>query len=336
MKSYSYNKESVVGRRMFQLLDSRYNNSRVDANYRAKAFNTEIVSSAVECRVNKIKFIIPGNVSGIKRPQIHVDGDIEKARGPFTDSVTLIDFTHDHQELPLSYVQSIDDDTMSVLIDAGFYSDPRFEDLLSKLMSGEVFSADGDLVTNIMDLGDSGEELPVLLVEPLNEVHINDGLTHASTLQTLIKHSAKLAIRLKREGVNIDELIYSDKDFIDREIFIDDDFEDVVEKRHVERTLESDKIAITSELLDEEIDVTDMLKGSLSFDYDNIDDRIREIKEVQNDDSYDGSLSAVASVDQTVDVFDYDIPGAVENSYESEFDDFREVDAFVDDDDLEI
>lgn len=270
----------MTGRRMFQLLDSRYNEGVVDTNYKTKEFDTFDVISDIECRVNRVKFIVPGNSSGIKRPQIQIDGDVERAHGPFTKKITTIDFTHDHQELPISYITTIDDDTMLVLIEAGFYDDPRFEELLSKLMSDEMFRADSDLVTTVIDLGDGEDnELPVLLVEPINAIHVHHDPSHRSTVQSLMKRSANLAIELKKDGVDVDKLIYSDKDYIDREVVLLDDFEDVVDKEKVQQMIDLSKISTTSELLDEEIDITDMLKDNLTFDNDDVDSRIRDLKD---------------------------------------------------------
>lgn len=307
MKNYAYNKDDSMGKRMFQLLNAKYNQSVFNFNSTMEIFKLETVMADIECRVEHVHFIAPNDFIGIQRPQIFVNGYIEKAKGAFADSITVLDFKQDHQELPLTYVQTIDDQTMISLIEAGFYSDPNFEILLSKLMVGEMFSADSNLNLSILRTSSDEKILPTIFVEPVHAVHINDGVTHASTLQALIKHSAGLIMTLKQNGTNVDDIVYSGEDFIDREVFIDEKFDDVVEKSQ-DGLLESDdsRISVVSEISGEEIDVTDMLSDQLSFDYSGVDDQIRELKR-NNSDVFDGSLDSDASNIDSVNVDDDDM-----------------------------
>lgn len=282
MKTYPYNRASTEGRRLFRLLDAQYNKGRLDTTHQSNTFESYSVPTVTQCRVNKIGFLIPSNLSGVKRPQIRVESDVEMAWGDFAEGITSLDFTHDNQELPLSYVQPLEDDTLKMLIDAGLYRDDRFEELMNKLMADEVFDAEADMNLARLDLStDQGVErsIPVLLVDPVTVVHEGHDPSEQTTIANLVKRSARLAVELQKEGVKTEELVHTSPEQ-DREVFISDHFRDVVTEREEENATAGDRsFSTSSALLDEEIDVTDKLKGSLTFDYTNEDDRIRTLKD---------------------------------------------------------
>lgn len=282
MKTYPYNRASVEGRRLFKLLDGQFNPGVLYAENN-RTFSSYVVPSVMQCRANKIKFLFPSNLAGIKRPQIHVEADVELAWGDFAKDVTSLDFTHDNQELPLTYVQPLEDETLKLLIDAGLYQDEHFEELMSKLMQDEVFDAEADVNVSYLNAGDmrAGEHLPVLLVDPVNVVYDDLDPTEHTTIQNLVKRSARLAIELRKEGVKTEDLVQVAEDEQDKEVFIPNTFEDVVAK-HEQEVLEKETegaFMATSDLLDKEIDLTDMLKGSLQLNATSEDDKIRELKE---------------------------------------------------------
>lgn len=287
MKTYPYNRTSIEGRRLFRLLDVQFNPGVLDAKHEGKTFESYEVPSVMQCRANKTRFLFSSNHSGIKRPLVHVEADIEMAFGDFADNITTLDFTHGGQELPLTYVQPIEDDTMKMLIDAGLYRDERFEELISKLMQDEVFDAEADMNVLYLDIGDESknERIPVLLVDPVNVVHEQQDPSEYTTIQNLLKRSAKLAIELRKEGVRTEELVRDETYEQDREIFIAEQFEDVVAKHTEQQKDDPTKFVASSELLDREIDVTEELKGSLGFDHTTEDDKIRELKEREREDT---------------------------------------------------
>lgn len=284
MKTYPYNRASTEGRRLFRLLDAQFNKGRLDAANQSKTFESYTVPAVTQCRVNKVGFLFSSNLSGLRRPQIRVYSDVELAWGDFAEGITSLDFTHDNQELPLSYVQPLEDDTLKMLIDAGLYRDEQFEELMNKLMSDEVFDAEADMSMTYLDVASQGADkpkssIPVLLVDPVTVVHDGYDPSEQTTIANLVKRSARLAIELKKEGVKTEELVHASPDQ-DREVFLPDHFRDVV----VQNEEETDKVvtgsfSTPSELLDQEIDVTDKLKGSLTFDYTSEEDRIRDLKE---------------------------------------------------------
>ncbi|MGX1266744.1 hypothetical protein RKD55_004688 [Rossellomorea marisflavi] len=282
MKTYPYNRASTEGRRLFRLLDAQYNKGRLDAAHQSNTFESYSVPAVTLCRVNKVGFLFPSNLSGLKRPQVRVESDVETAWGDFAEGITSLDFTHDNQELPLSYVQPLEDDTLKMLIDAGLYRDDRFEELMNKLMVDEEFGAEAEMNLARLDLSsEQGVErsIPVLLVDPVTVVHEGYDPSEQTTIADLVKRSARLAVELQKEGVKTEELVHASPEQ-DREVFISDHFRDVVSEREEEKATTGDRsFSTSSALLDEEIDVTDKLKGSLTFDYSNEDDRIRDLKD---------------------------------------------------------
>lgn len=321
MKTYPYNRASTEGRRLFRLLDAQYNKGRLDAAQQSKTFESYSVPAVTQCRVNKIGFLIPSNLSGVKRPQIRVESDVEMAWGEFADGITSLDFTHDNQELPLSYVQPLEDDTLKMLIDAGLYRDERFEELMNKLMTAEVFDAEADMNLAYLDVSsDQGAEhsknsVPVLLVDPVTVVHEGHDPSEQTTIANLVKRSARLAIELQKEGVKTEELVHTGPEQ-DREVFIPNHFRDVVaekeeEKAKMKAKVEDRSFSTSSELLDEEIDVTEKLKGSLTFDYTNEDDRIRDLKERDRyDHSEESEPEPVAENGDEPEFLEFDEPSA--------------------------
>lgn len=284
MKTYPYNRASNEGRRLFRLLDSQFNKGTLVAPNPSKTFEAYTVPAVTQCRVNKVGFLFSSNLSGMKRPQIRVYSDVELAWGDFAEGVTSLDFTHDNQELPLSYVQPLEDDTLKILIDAGLYRDERFEELMNKLMVDEVFDAEADMRMTYLDVqhqdaNNSKKSIPVLLADPVTVVHDGYDPSEQTTIANLVKRSARLAIELQKEGVKTEELVHARPDQ-DREVFLSDQFRDVVEQNEEETDRGvTGPFSTPSELLDEEIDVTDKLKGSLTFDYTSEEDRIRDLKE---------------------------------------------------------
>lgn len=350
MKTYPYNRASIEGRRLFKLLDVQFNKGTLSTQHEGKTFESYTVPSVMQCRANKTRFLFSSNHSGIKRPLVHVEADVETAWGEFTKDISMLDFTHTRgQELPLTYVQPIDDDTMKLLIDAGLYRDKQFELLISKLMQDEMFDAEADMTVAYLDIGreSEGETIPVLLVDPVNVVHEHNDPSEYTTLQTLLKRSAKLAIELRKEGVKTDELVATPEYEDDREFIIEDTFEDVIEKHEREKEVEVDtgKFAVSSELLDAEIDVTDELKGSLPFNHTSEDDRIRELKEREREEERRASESfreKVASLGKDADISQMKDEPKVKSNNESiqrqnvdmsKFNDYQDLDDYEIEDD---
>lgn len=304
MKNYSYNRASREGRRLFKLLDVRFNKANLDGTVGAsQTFDTTKVQAVTQGRANKMSFLIPSNLAGLQRPQVRVEADVELAWGDFGGGVTTLDFTHGEQELPLTYVQSLDDDTIKLLIDAGLYRDDRFEELMTKLSKDEVFDVELNMNVTHLDAGanpEQGESVPVLLVDPVNEVHDEYNPSEHTTITSLVKRSATLAIELRKEGLETDDLI-NDTPTKDNEVYIDQSFQDVVSQKEEEAIMQdvADTFTTTSPLLDQEIDVTEKLKGGLSFDNTTEDDRIRDLKDRTHAENVMANTEVAATVRPT-------------------------------------
>lgn len=321
MKTFPYNKESDEGRRLFKLLDLQYNPGVLDVAKKGKAFETYDVPSVAQCRANRVSFLIPSNLSGIKRPQVRVESDVELAWGNFAEGITTFDFTHG-EELPLLYTQPLEDDTMKMLIDAGIYRDPNFEGLMSKLMSDELFDAEADMRVSHLDVGENGQQIPVLIVDPVDVVYNDHDPSERTNLADLVKRSALLAIELRKEGVNTDELVITSTPEQDREVYIPENFRDVIQEREEAEMERAADIASgfveSSKLLDQDIDVTEKLKGSLGFDRTTEDERIRALKDREWIDARDEPESGELAPDQPE-------PSDDSDAFSQDFDDIADM-----------
>lgn len=268
---------------MRRLLDVQYNESQLDVNGKTKTFGMYQVPAVMHSRVNKVKFLFESNLSGLKRPQIHVEADVELAWGDFADHISALNFKHEKQELPLTYVQPLEDDTLKVLIDAGLYRDDRFEQLMGKLMDGETFDAEGDMHLSYLDVAEAeGSErtVPVVLVDPVNIVHEKHDSSERTNLAELVRLAARNAMELQNEGVKTEDLIRSEPEET-KQIIIETPIQDVVTTRNEQRIInEVDTlIKASSNLFDQEIDLTDQIKGTFGLGRISEDDRIRNLKD---------------------------------------------------------
>ncbi|MBD7970317.1 hypothetical protein [Paenibacillus gallinarum] len=282
MEVFSYNRASNEGVRIRRLLDVQYNESQLDVDGKTKTFGLYEVPAVMHSRVNKVKFLFESNLSGFKRPQVHVEADVELAWGDFADHISALNFKHEKQELPLTYIQPLEDETLKVLIDAGLYRDGRFEQLMGKLMAGETFDAEGNMHLAYLDIAEgmgSGRKAPLVLVDPVNIVHDKHDSSERTNLAELVRLAANNAIELQREGVKTEDLVNSEPEEI-KEVVIQNTIQDVIVTRNEQRIIDDvDSIKTTSSLLDEEIDVTEQIKSTLGLGRISEDDRIRDLKE---------------------------------------------------------
>lgn len=314
MKSYPYNRQDAEGRRLYRLLDATSNVGRVSAKTEEPQFQTDAVRAVVQCRLERLSLVVPGNSSGIKRPTVKVDGIAEYAWGDFSDDVTELDFTHGKGKgLPVSYAYPVGDETMKHLIDAGFYFDPQFEGLMNKLMKEDSFDIETDLQMTRLDLNDSLiGRVPVVLVDPVDVVHTDADPSENATIDNLVRRSSRLAVELRKEGVQTDALVenpvYAPER--DEEVFLGNAFEGGMTAADILRgasakPAETETISASSDLFDQEIDVTEAVKGSFFVGTTDEDVRIARVKE--RDEARE-QAEAESSVDEPVDTGERNLP----------------------------
>lgn len=233
MEVLTYNRASLEGIEISRLFDVKYNKSILDGEGNAKTVSKYPVAAVMHSRVNRVKFLFESNLAGFKRPLIHVEADVEMAWGDFDNQISALNFKHDKQELPLTYVQPIEDETMKVLIDAGLYREERFEQLMEKLMAGETFDAEVDMQLSYLDVADAAGEkraVPVVLVDPINIVHEKEDPSERTNLADLVRMAAKNAIELEAQGVKAESLVLSQQQ--EKEVMIETPITDVVSTHH--------------------------------------------------------------------------------------------------------
>lgn len=301
MKSFPYNRDGAEGRRLFRLLQAQHSPGKIDARPSDRSFRTEEVPAVLQCRVDGFSLIIPANLSGLKRPQMVVQSTVEHAWGSFADGVTELDCSK-NDGLPLSYTMPIQDETLKMMIDAGLYRDEHFELLMSKLLDREEFDAEASV--NVTHLAIADHELgdvPVILVDPVHVVHNDHDPSEHTTLDNLVRRTTKLAIELRKDGIDSQMLAEATAQAErDREVYVGDMFKHdaTIEKSATElvRDMGRQSLTTTSELLDKEIDVTDVLRDSIGVDATDEDIRIRQLKDKGHREALDG-LDEVAAGD---------------------------------------
>lgn len=268
-----YGKHHTESERVRRLIQTRYSKQAL-SDERRREFERKTEPAVLQCKTDDIQFLFPSSFSGIERPQIEVVGSAVFAWGSF-DYDNTFSFKDGH-ELPIRYVHPLEDETLKYLIDAGLYSDNRFEELMRKLMRDETFDIETELSYQHINLGSDVEPLPVVIVDPVHTVDMDNSKEHV-TINDLVQRSARLVIELRKEGVSTEDVVEVDN-VHEQQTIIEDEFEDVIEKEKEKEEELSDNIATKSDLLDKEIDITDELQGGLTFDETSEDDLIRELK----------------------------------------------------------
>lgn len=200
--TYPYNADSIEGRRRLRLLSVQ--NSPA-ASLVATAPVSEkaryIVEAGAQCRANKVDFQFQSNLSGVKRPYVRVEGDVQLAWGNFADDVRQLDF-RDGEILPLVFTQPLDDQVHKQLIDGGLYDDPNFESLFNQLVEGDMFDVNVPMTVTCLYAEDELlGRLPVLFVEPVQAT--TDAVsTPDITVTNLLQRAATVAAEFRQEGVS--------------------------------------------------------------------------------------------------------------------------------------
>lgn len=317
-----YNRESVEGKRLYRLLSVQHNESEIDSLFEGDRFESESVPSVLQCKVKGVDIIIPGNNAGIKRPYIQVDSEVLSAWGDFSDETPALDFTQ-VDELPLHYTQPLNDKALSILIDAGMYSDSRFDEVINKLMEDESFDVESDMEITRLNIQDpeTGDISPVIFAKPLDIIQDEED-EELSSINDLVILSAGIAIDLSNDGdVNqISDIINLEED---AEVVLEDEFDDVLaesDSKSKQEKAESTFIE-RSEYLDREIDVSDELADSVGYDVTDEEDRITELKDKARKEAEDAEYTVDLDEDSSTstDSEDEDTSKDDDDEYDLEF-----------------
>lgn len=278
MKTYPFNKESAEGRRVYKLLDVGFNEASFDAPKDSR-FDRYEVPVVTQCEATGVQILMPSGLTGIKRPHIRVEGFVQESWGDFADNVSSIKFDED-ERLPIVYAHPIEDETMKMMIDAGFYSDPNFEPLLGKLVAGEMFDADCDMIVSHINVKDKEiDEVPVVFIEPVTVFHEGVDVSENTTIQSMLRRASMVAIELRAEGVQTNDLLTPVAS--EEEVFAPVEFEDGLAKREqerLEREANERAFVVNSPLLGQDIDVSSEITGVYGLHRTAEDVRIEELK----------------------------------------------------------
>lgn len=279
MQTYPYNRESAEGRRLHKLLDVGFNPSSLESTPEQR-FDMYDVPVVTQCEAVGLQILLPSGLTGIKRPHVRIEGVVQQAWGDFADDLSALDFEHG-ETLPISYTHPIEDDTMKMMIDAGFYSDKNFEPLMVKLVAGEKFDADCDMRVLHIDIPDEElDRVPVVLIDPVSVVHETFDPSENTTIQSMLRRASMVAIELRAEGIQTNELLTQEE--VESEVYAPMDFTDALTEQSESRKErdENERLFVErSPLLGEEIDVTPDIANVYGMRRTSEDARIEEIKQ---------------------------------------------------------
>lgn len=285
--NYGYNRLSAKGMSLRHLLKARFNEGMQGLNpSEPKGLEERVTPATLTCRLDGGYFIVPDNTASIQRPMYRVRGFLERAWGAFHTHedgrvIDQVNLTHEGQEVMVSYTHPLSDETLKICIDAGMYRDPRFEEVMNRLLFEESFDIQHDVRYEFMEaplhIDGVEDRTPIILMDAHDIYATEDELYDKSSIDDMLKRAALIAIDLTNQGVESEALVDYKK--AEPEPVVPITFTDVVDTFKQE---EETKVPTTyierSDLLDEPIDLTDKLKDVIAFNTSSEEERIIQMK----------------------------------------------------------
>lgn len=167
-EALALNSKTPQGVEMLRLLEGRYNKGKEQDPSRQLVNDKN--DAVFSCRVRSGRVLMSDTYNGkIERPKLKVKAEIENIFMSLGD-VDSIRFLED-QRPELTYSYELKDEEIKGFIDAGLYTNPRFEEVLSKLLKDEVFEAEGQISLHHMELPTENGIVPFILADTLDGLH---------------------------------------------------------------------------------------------------------------------------------------------------------------------
>lgn len=344
MHIYGVGTSGNMGSGVKHLMDRKYNMSR--SKMGGQSFIKNNTEATVNAGVIGARLTLDSNrVSNISRPFVTVDAEVRDIWSEITDSVSHVSFLPENRP-KITYEYPLRDSEIIGLVDAGLYSNPRFEALFESLLESEQFEIINDVEYQTVDVIVEGELTPLILVSDVG--HIVQGLeddddAQYTTFNDAIDNAIDIALQLKAEGISTDALIQSgDKERIaEVEVVIDDEFDTGFFDTRAETVLsEEDELKIINELQesivetdneDAEIDISDEIDMTGVFGKTSEEERILELRDAR----MRGELDT-ATDDVDLDAFDSQFDDHSDDVDDFGFDDISDDFELVDEMDVEV
>ena len=207
------NTETPTGSALLHLTEHKFNpgaTKETEAGLK-KSKSTSIITS----RINSGRMLLSDSYVGqISRPRIKVNASIVQMTGEIADNIDTVRFmTGD--EPTFDYIYEMNDTEIKQFIDAGLYSNPRFDTVLSKFLQDEQFEMETETAIQHVGLAkDDGHIVPLVFVGaiqskthrvPVTETEIeNSPYTSFSKIITTV---AAIADEYARQGLSTSSIV---------------------------------------------------------------------------------------------------------------------------------
>lgn len=212
-------KSAKIGSSVNTLMNKIYNKERESVN--GLSANTKTVESMLTVAVTSAKITMESNLSRkIRRPQLMIQGEVQDVWGAVSDEIDHVSFLPESKP-SVTYVHTLEDDEIKMLVDAGLYRNKRFEELFSNLAEKEVFEVEADADVQVLELLDRDQMLiPVVLVNDFKQLVYDlaqpmEERGH-TTFNSVIQRAVSMAIELEQAGVS--DSILGEEEHIDDEV----------------------------------------------------------------------------------------------------------------------
>lgn len=207
------NTETPAGSALLHLTEHKFNSgaTKETDDGLKKLKSTSIVTS----RINSGRMLLSDSYVGkISRPRIKVNASIIQMTGNIADNIDTVRFmTGD--EPTFDYIYEMNDTEIKQFIDAGLYSNPRFDNILSKFLQDEQFEMETETALQHVGLAkDDGRIVPLVFVGaiqskthrvPVTETEIeNSPYTSFSKIITTV---AAIADEYARQGLSTSSIV---------------------------------------------------------------------------------------------------------------------------------
>lgn len=314
MHVYGVGTSGNIGKSVRTLMDQNYNKSKRSMGQ--QSFERRSEQATVNAEVRDVKLTLDSNrVSDISRPFITVKSDVRDVWAQVTDDVDHVSFLPESRP-ELVYNYPLNDEEIKGFIDAGLYSNPRFEKLLFSLLESEQFEIVRDVDFQTIEVIQEGESVPVILFQNMGMVNQKmdvNSIEDYTTFDLAVERSIDMALQLESEGISTDALMGAD---LEEEETIEEvvvDIDDAFDTGLVEREEDVSEYAVDEDeiisRLEQEIDISDQIDMTQLFGQTSEEERIRQMREaIKRGESIDSSefddIEAFDDIDQLLDSMD--------------------------------
>lgn len=280
------NTETPTGSALLHLTEHKFNSgaTKETDDGLKKLKSTSIVTS----RINSGRMLLSDSYVGqISRPRIKVNASIVQMTGEIADHIDTVRFmTGD--EPTFDYIYEMNDNEIKQFIDAGLYSNPRFDSILSKFLQDEQFEMETETALQHVGLAkDDGRIVPLVFVgaiqSKMHRVPVTDTEIENSPYTSfgkIITTVAAIADEYARQGLSTSSIV-SDLESQDEVVDLTGDLENetIVKASSDEVEHDSSLDPVMDEDAVFDVNLTSDDANSRMFGESSEDTAIRELKE---------------------------------------------------------